>query len=89
MGCIVLVPCVLVSHCGLAGVVWYPYAGSISGSICVGVALWFGLGCCGIRMQAEAVLQPAYGYHTTPAKPQRNTNAHRTRTIQPIKELIK
>ena len=33
-----------------------------SGSMCVGC--W-----CGIRMQAEAVLQPAYGYHTTPAKP--------------------
>ena len=44
---------------------------------------WFG---CGIRMQAEAlVLQPAYGYHTTTAKPQRNTNTHRTRAIQPMK----
>ena len=39
-----------------------------------------------LRMQAEAlVLQPAYGYHTTPAKPQRNTNTQRTRTIQPMK----
>ena len=38
------------------------------------------------RMQAEALVpQPAYGYHTTPAKPQRNTNTHRTRAIQPIK----
>jgi len=63
MGCIVLVRCVLVLRCGLAGVVWY-----------------------GIRMQAEAlVLQPAYGHHTTPAKPQRNTNTHRTRAIQPMK----
>ena len=35
--------------------------------------------------QAEAVLQPAPGYHTTPAKPQRNTNTHRTRAIQPMK----
>ena len=26
MGCIALVPCVLVLPCGLAGVVWYPYA---------------------------------------------------------------
>ena len=26
MGCIVLVRCVLVLRCGLAGVVWYPYA---------------------------------------------------------------
>ena len=51
-----------------------------SGSMCVGVMLWW----CGIRMQAEAVLQPASGYHTTPAKPQSNTNTHRTRTIQPM-----
>jgi len=43
-----------------------------SGSMCVGV-------------KAEALLQPASGYHTTPAKPQRNTNTHRTRTIQPMK----
>jgi len=35
----------------------------------------------GIRMQAEALLQPAYGYHSTPAKPQGNTNTHRTRAI--------
>ena len=27
MGCIALVLCVLVLRCGLAGVVWYPYAG--------------------------------------------------------------
>ena len=44
-----------------------------SGSMCVGVTLW--LGWCGVRMQAEAVPQPAYGYHTT----------HRTRAIQPKK----
>ena len=30
-------------------------------------------------------LKPASGYHTTPAKPQRNTNTHRTRAIQPMK----
>jgi len=54
-------------------------------SMCVGNMLWFVCGWCGIRMQAEAVLQPAYGYHTTTAKPQRNTNTHRTRTIQPMK----
>ena len=37
------------------------------------------------RLQAEALVpQPAYGYHTTPAKSQRNNNTHRTRTIQPI-----
>jgi len=35
--------------------------------------------------QAETlVFQPAYGYHTTPAIPQRNTNTHRTRAIQPM-----
>ena len=52
-----------------------------SGSLCVGVMLW-----CGIHMQAEALVpQPAYGYHTTPAKPQHNTNTHRTRAIQPLK----
>ena len=27
MSCIALVRCVLVLRCGLAGVVWYPYAG--------------------------------------------------------------
>jgi len=27
---------------------------------------------CGIRMQAEPVLQPAYGYHTTPPQPNHN-----------------
>jgi len=40
---------------------------------------------CGIRMLAEALLQPAYGYHTTKVKSQRNTNTHRIRTIQPMK----
>jgi len=45
------------------------------------VWLWW----CGIRMQTEAMPQPAYGYHTTTAKPQRNTNIHRTRAIQPVK----
>jgi len=44
-----------------------------SGSMCVGVTLWFGWG--GV----------VSGYHTTPAKPQRNTNTHRTRAIQPMK----
>ena len=48
-------------------------------SMCVGVTLWFGWG--GVAL----VLQPAYGYHTTPAEPQRNTNTHRNRAIQPMK----
>jgi len=51
-----------------------------SGSMCVGVTLWFGWG--GV---VSVVPQPAYEYHTTPAKPQRNTNTHRTRAIQPMK----
>jgi len=46
------------------------------------VWLWW----CGIRMQAEALVpQPAYGYHTTPTKPQLNTNTHRTIATQPMK----
>jgi len=35
-------------------------------------------------MQAEALLQPASGYHTTPAKPQRNNNTHRTRATEAL-----
>jgi len=42
-------------------------------------------GACDLFEAEALVLQPAYGYHTTPAKPQRNTNTHRTRTIQPMK----
>jgi len=46
------------------------------------VWLWW----CGILMQAEALVpQSAYRYHTTTVKPQRNTNKHRTRAIQPMK----
>jgi len=56
-----------------------------SGACDLFVELFHGL-YCGIRMQAEALVpQPAYGYHTTPAKQQRNTNTHRTRAIQPTK----
>jgi len=44
-----------------------------NGLYCSGGVVW-----CGIRMQA-------YGYHTTPATPQHNTNTHRTRAIQPMK----
>jgi len=49
-----------------------------SGSMCFGVMLWW----CGIRMQASACIR--IPHHTTPAKPQLNTNTHRTRTIQPM-----
>jgi len=52
-----------------------------SGSMCVGVTLWFGWG----GVVSGCRLKLASGYHTTPAKPQRNTNAHRTRAIQPMK----
>ena len=52
-----------------------------SGSMCVGVTLWFGCG----GVVSVCRLQAAYGYHTTTAKPQRNTNTHRTRSIQPMK----
>ena len=60
MGCIALVRCVLVLHCGLAVVVWYPYAG--------------------FSLHTDTI-----PHHTIPAKPQRNTNTHRTRAIQPMK----
>jgi len=45
-----------------------------SGSMRVGVTLWFGCGgvVAGCRLSAQA-------------KPQRNTNTHRTRAIQPMK----
>jgi len=52
-----------------------------STSMCVGVTLLFGLG----GVVSGCRLQSASGYHTTPAKPQRNTNTHRTRAIQPMK----
>jgi len=46
----------------------------VSGSICVGVTLQ--CGCCGVVSECS---QSAYGYHTTIATQQRNTNTHRTR----------
>ena len=49
-----------------------------SGSMFVGVTLWFGCG----GVVSICRLKPAYGYHTTP---QGNTNKHRTRAIQPMK----
>jgi len=54
-----------------------------SGSMRVGVTLWFGWG--GVVSGRRLKLQPASEYHNTPAKPQRNTNTHQTRTIQPMK----
>jgi len=43
--------------------------------------LFHGL-CCVVSV---CRLKPAYGYYTTTAKPQRNTNTHRTRATQPMK----
>jgi len=71
MGCIALVRSVLVLRCGLVGVVWCGIRTQAEAVVWLG---WYG-----IRMQAEA------GYHTTPTKPQRNTNTLRTRAIQPMK----
>jgi len=52
------------------------------GSMCIGVTVvWYGWG--GVITLCR--LHPAYGYHTTPAEPQHNTNTHRTRAIQPMK----
>ena len=66
MGFIALVRCVLVLRCGLAGVVWYLYAG-----------------------RGTSVLQPAYRYHTTTAKPQRNTNtSNQSNTTHEITQQI-
>jgi len=53
-----------------------------SGLMFVGVTLWFGWG--GVVSEA-LVPQPAYGYHTTTARPQHNNNTYRTRAIQPMK----
>jgi len=52
-----------------------------SGSMCVGVTLCFDWG----GVVSVRRLKPAYGYHTTPVKTQRNTNTHRTRAIQTMK----
>jgi len=47
-----------------------------SGSMCVGVTLWFGWG----GVESGCRLKPAYGYHTT---------LDRTRAIQPMELLNK
>ena len=47
------------------------------------VVSFYGLYCSG-TMRIGCKLKPASGYHTTPAKPQRNTNTHRIRAIQPM-----
>ena len=47
------------------------------------VVVW--LGWCGIRMQI--VLQPASRYHTTPAKPHRNTNTQNNTTHEITQQI--
>ena len=59
----------------------HPYSGACD----LFVELFHGLYCSGSMRVGVTVLQPAYGYHTTPAKPHRNTNTLRTRAIQPKK----
>jgi len=56
-----------------------------SGSMWVGVTLWFGCGGVVSVCRLRQLHQPAYRYPTTTAKPQRNTNTHRTRALQPMK----
>ena len=48
-----------------------------SGACDLFVELFHGLYCSGTMcVGVTLLLQPASGYHTTPAKPQRNTNTH-------------
>ena len=52
------------------------------------VELFHGLSCSGLMCVGVVSIcrfQPAYGYHTTPAKPQRNANTQQTRARQPMK----
>jgi len=50
-----------------------------SGACDLFVELFHGLYCSGLM--CVVVPQPAYGYHTTSAKPQLNNNTHQTRAI--------
>jgi len=40
---------------------------------------------CAHHQEVKIALHSRWYHHTTPAKPQRNTNTHRTRAIQPMK----
>ena len=48
-----------------------------SGSMCVGVTVWFGWGAvvslCRLKLASACIRIP---HHTTPAEPHRNTNTH-------------
>ena len=39
---------------------------------------------CTVHCARGIRMQPASGYHATPAEPQRNANTHHTRAIQPM-----
>jgi len=52
-----------------------------SGSMCVGVTLWFGWG----GVASVCRLKQFFSLHPDTTPPQRNTNTHRTRAIQPMK----
>ena len=61
-----------------------------SGLMCDDVTLWYGWGgvvsVCRLKHYCNSVSAfIRIPHHTTPAKPQHNTNTHRTRTIQPMK----
>jgi len=58
-----------------------------SGSCDLFVELFHALVRCVLVLRGGSALvpQPAYGYHTTTAKPQCNSNTNQTRAIQPMK----
>jgi len=56
-----------------------------SGSMFVGVMLWFGKG----GVVSVCRLQPVYGYHTTTAKPQRNTSNQSNTTNEITQQIIR
>jgi len=47
------------------------------------------LGWCGIRMQAEALLQPAYGYHTNTQHTSNQSNTTHEITQQISRKLLR
>ena len=53
---------------GACDLLWIYFMCCIALVRCVSVLRCVRLGWCGILMQAEALLQPAQGYHTTPAE---------------------
>jgi len=68
-------------YSGACDLLWIYFMGCTALVRCVVwyVMVWY------VVCYPDALLQPASRYHTTPAKPQRNTNTHRTRAIQHMK----